>query len=290
MKLASDKGTDTAARQQAILSLGQFADPKKLFPMLKRQVRDRQVSEAVVKTIAVCEQDEVAGMVLREYNRLNDQGKRNAVDTLCSRKAWAMKLLDAVAKGGIPTESITAWHARQMKLFGDEKLTEKLTEVWGRVRESDEDRLAQMNDLRKVMTKERLAKADREIGKKLFVKNCAACHAMFGEGGNTGPDLTGADRKNLNYLLENIIDPSASVATSFRASLLVMDDGRLLAGVVMDNDGQTLKLQTKEELLTLEVDSIDEIKQTELSLMPAKLLDQLTEQQKVDLFGFLMSR
>ena len=112
----------------------------------------------------------------------------------------------------------------------------------------------------------------------------------FGEGGSTGPDLTGADRKNLNYLLENIVDPSASVATTYRASVLAMDDGRLLTGVVLDNNGQTLKLQTQEELLTLEVESISEIKQTELSLMPDGLLDKLTDAEKVDLFGFLMSR
>ncbi len=290
MKLASMKDSDSAARQQAILALGQFADPEKLFPLLKSQIQDRMVSESVVKVIAACEQDEVAGLLLAEYKRLSVQGKRNAIDTLCSRKAWAMELLVAVAKGSVPAASVTAWHARQMQLFDDEQLTERLTEVWGRVRATDGQRVAQMDTLREMMSKDKLAKSDHAIGKELFTKNCATCHVLFGEGGNTGPDLTGADRKNMNYLLENIVDPSASVATSFRASVLAMEDGRLLTGVVMDNNGQTLKLQTKEELLTLEVDSIDEIKQTELSLMPEKLLDNLSEQEKVDLFGYLMSR
>ena len=289
MKLAADRGADTTARKQAILSLSQFADPEKLFPLLKSQINDRKVHEAVVKSMSVCDQEQVAKLILRQYGRLPIQGKRNAIDTLCTRKPWAMELLDAVKRGVVSPESVTAWHARQIQLFDDEALTEQLTSVWGKVRETDQERMVQIDGLRKMMKKD-LASADVASGKKLFTTNCASCHAMFGEGGSIGPDLTGADRKNLNYLLENIVDPSATVATTFRASVLAMEDGRLLTGVVLDNDGQTLKLQTQEELLTLEVDSVEEIKQTELSLMPEKLLDKLSDKQKVDLFGYLMAK
>jgi putative heme-binding domain-containing protein len=146
-----------------------------------------------------------------------------------------------------------------------------------------------MERLREIMTAEKLETANLANGKKLFATNCATCHAVFGEGGNNGPDLTGADRKNLNYLLENIVDPSASVATSYRASVLALEDGRLLTGVVLDRTPKTLKLQTQDELLTIETDSIEEIRQTELSLMPEELLGKLTDSEKVDLFGYLMS-
>ena len=69
-----------------------------------------------------------------------------------------------------------------------------------------------------------------------------------------------------------------------------MKDGRLMTGVVLDNDGQTLKLQTQDELVTLEVSSVEEIKQTELSLMPEKLLDKLTDGEKVELLKYLMAK
>ncbi len=289
MKLAIEKEADATARKQAILSLSQFAEPEKLFPVLKSQINDRMVNEAVVKSISVCDQEEVAQLILNQYRRLTTQGKRNAIDTLCTRKPWAMKLLDAVERGVVLPRSVTAWHARQIQLFDDEGLTTQLTTVWGKVRDTDQERLSQINSLREMMAKE-LSSADAASGKKLFATHCASCHAMFGEGGNIGPDLTGADRKNLNYLLENIVDPSATVATTYRASVLAMEDGRLLTGVVMDNGGQTLKLQTQEELVTLEVDSVEEIKQTELSLMPEGLLDKLSDKEKVDLFVYLMSK
>jgi putative heme-binding domain-containing protein len=289
MKVAANKEVDTVARQQAILSLSQFADPKDLFPLLKGHVKDRMVSTAVVKAMAVCDHDEIPSLILNEYRRLSSDGKRNAIDTLCVRKKWANKLLGAVERGRVESSELTAWHARQIQMFDDGPLTERLAKAWGKVRETDQERVAQIDNLREMMNKD-LSSADVTSGRKLFATHCASCHVMFGEGGNIGPDLTGADRKNLNYLLENIVDPSASVATSYRASVLAMEDGRLLTGVVMDNDGQTLKLQTQEELVTLEVSAVEEIKQTELSLMPEKLLDKLSNKEKVDLFGYLMSK
>ena len=287
-KIANDKGAETDARQQAILSLSQFADPANLFPLLKRNINDRMVSTAVVKAMSVCQHDGVPGHILRVYPQLTDEGKRNGIDTLCGRKNWANKLLGAIEEGKIRSSALTAWHARQIQLFNDEALTDQLGKVWGKVRETDQERQAQIDELRELMKTD--VPFDVTTGKKMFTTHCASCHAIFGEGGNTGPDLTGADRKNLNYLLENIVDPSASVATNFRASVLAMEDGRLLTGVVLDNDGQTLKLQTQKELLTLEVSAVEEIKQTELSLMPEKLLDQLSDNEKIQLFKYLMSK
>ena len=288
-KIAVDKKADPTARSEAILALGQYGDPKELFALFKGSINDRLVSPAIVKTLAVCRNPEVADAILNQYRWLPEDAKENAMDTLCIRKPWADKLLSAMGNGRLTSERLTAWHARQIQLFNDDALTEKLAKVWGKVRETGADRLVQINQLRGMLTEDQIASANVSDGKKLFSRHCASCHAMFGEGGNIGPDLTGSDRKNLNYLLENIVDPSATVATSYRTSVLAMEDGRLLSGVVMDNDGQTLKLQTQEELLTLEVDLIEEIKQTELSLMPEKLLDKLSEQEKANLFGYLMS-
>ena len=288
--IAADKRADTDARRQAIASLAQFAEPASLLPLFKSLLRDHNFRETVVKAISVCQEPEVASLVLKEFPKLNATGKQQAIDTLCSRKPWTQQLLVAIEKGRIAASELTAWHARQIQLYGDERLTQQLEQVWGQVRGSNEQRIAQIDQLRQSMPPQTLASADLSAGKKLFTDNCATCHVLFGEGGNVGPDLTGADRKNLNYLLENIIDPSASVATTYRSSIVALEDGRQLTGVVLDNDGQTLKLQTKTERLVLELSAIEDIKTTELSLMPDNLIDKLSEEEKVDLFGFLMSQ
>ena len=41
--------------------------------------------------------------------------------------------------------------------------------------------------------------------------DCSACHKLYGIGGDIGPDITGSDRRNLDYILENVLDPSGAV-------------------------------------------------------------------------------
>ena len=160
--------------------------------------------------------------------------------------------------------------------------------LWGRVESTSAEREEQISQLRTQLTPSFLSEANLEQGQALFEKNCASCHVMHGTGGRIGPDLTGSDRRNLNYLLENIIAPSSVVAQTFQTSIILLEDGRLLTGVVTEQNDRTLKLQTKEELLTIDRRTIEESKRTKLSLMPDGLLDPMTPEQKRDLFAFLM--
>ena len=59
----------------------------------------------------------------------------------------------------------------------------------------------------------------------MFAKTCQQCHKLYGEGGAIGPDLTGSNRSDLDYLLSNLIDPSAEVGRDFRMSV-VQHEGR----------------------------------------------------------------
>ena len=111
---------------------------------------------------------------------------------------------------------------------------------------------------------------------------------MFGEGGKVGPDLTGGNRTNLNYVLENVLDPSATLAKSYRSSLFVLEDGRLIIGVVLQETDRIVSVQTKDEIVKLDKDTIEDRKLSNQSLMPDGLLTPLTEDQKVDLIGWLM--
>ena len=122
-----------------------------------------------------------------------------------------------------------------------------------------------------------LAAADLSNGRKLFVQVCANCHTLFGTGGKIGPDLTGAQRSDLGYLLENIVDPAATVAADYRMSTVALADGRLLNGIVGDHGGTgpTLTLQTATERLVVNRGDVEEIRASDLSLMPDGLLDVL---------------
>ena len=124
----------------------------------------------------------------------------------------------------------------------------------------------------------------------MFRQSCASCHKLYGEGKSIGPDLTGANRSNLEYLLINIVDPGAVVPRQFTTSVVALKDGRVINGVVIVATEQTLTLQTDKDQITLNRDEIEELRDTGKSLMPDGMLDKLNDQEIRDLFAFMMFR
>ncbi len=157
------------------------------------------------------------------------------------------------------------------------------------MRVSAAEKQALIDRYKAALSSDTLAKADTSAGRALFNKTCANCHVLYGAGRKVGPDLTGSNRKNLDYLLENIVDPSASVGADFRVLLVTLADGRVISGVVSQQNERTITLETPQEPLTLDRREIDESKQSPNSLMPDGQLQNLSAQEIRDLIGYLMS-
>jgi putative heme-binding domain-containing protein len=210
------------------------------------------------------------------------------LDALVSRPAWAAVMLESVGKGRIARTEVTAFHARQIRDFKDVALTKKLTEVWGELRESAADKKELIEKLKKQLDAPTLAKANLSQGRVLFTAICGACHQMYGQGGKIGPDLTGSGRSNLDYLLENIADPSGVVSADYRMSLLTLKDGRVLSGVITGTTNKTLSLRTLTEPLTLDRSEITKTETSPMSMMPEGLLLAFQPDQIRDLIAYLM--
>ena len=146
-----------------------------------------------------------------------------------------------------------------------------------------------IDQLRTELPSEVVAKSDPRVGRAIFQKSCANCHVLYGVGVKIGPDLTGSNRKNLDYLLENIVDPSASVGADFRTIIALLKDGRVINGVMTATTARTLTLQTAQDPVTLDREEIDSIKQSKTSLMPDGLLQNQSTAQIRDLICYLMS-
>src|SRR5205085_7316169 len=116
-------------------------------------------------------------------------------------------------------------------------------------------------------------------GKVLFTKTCATCHTLFDEGNKVGPELTTADRKNRDFLLTSIVDPSAYIRPEFVAYVVNLKDGRALTGLVAESSPKAITLlNDKNERTVIARDRIDDMSASAVSLMPEKILDPLREQ------------
>ena len=176
-----------------------------------------------------------------------------------------------------------------MQSYGDDAISVRVAELWPELAEQSREKAERIAELRRQLTSEFLAKADTSNGRWLFSQSCANCHTLFGEGKKIAPDLTGAQRHNLNYLLENIADPSATVSKNFQMRIVLLEDGRVLNGVVLAENEKTLTIQTATEQIVIQRDEVDIMRDSKLSMMPENLLNVLKEDQVRDLIGYLMS-
>lgn len=136
---------------------------------------------------------------------------------------------------------------------------------------------------------------DLSNGKKMFgVAQCYKCHRISGQGGNAGPDLTPAGRRfSTRDMLETIIDPNKSISDQYQATIFQMEDGQLLTGRVVNLNGDEYLVQTDmikpNQLEHLKVSQIEAMKPSDVSVMPAGLLDNLTRDEILDLVAYLKS-
>ena len=286
--LVEDKSLSTESRKDALdVLLSVKADG--LLPVLKKWLTDREMGFAAIRGLAVIHDEELAKELVARFENLRHNGIDAALETLSSRPDYAILLLKGIKENKINASLMTPFLIRQIASFESEEVQTLLNEVWGTVRSTPEDRLRLIQEYQSKLDSQVLKDADVAKGRKLFDATCASCHKLFGTGGNIGPDITGANRSNLTYLLDNILDPSAMVAKQFRMSIIELEDGRILTGVVSDL-GKTYSLQTAKEKLVFPKSEVTQIKQSTHSLMPDGILEKLSEEDTVNLIAYLMSR
>lgn len=248
---------------------------------------DPALRAAAIRALAAYNDPQTATTLLKRYSGLAPAERDDAIATMAARPVWAMALLDAIRTGKVPRRDVTTTTARQILAFGDAKLTAALESSWGSLRPTARDKAPLIAKYKGILNDGALPPADPDRGHTLFSRMCGQCHRLFGEGNDVGPDLTGSDRANSDYILENVLDPSASVGRDYTLTTVATSDGRVVAGIVREQTPAGLTIRTSSELLTLPRDEIAAVKTSNTSMMPEGQLDPLTPQEIRDLFSYL---
>lgn len=285
-QLCFDRDASMEDRRQAMVALFE-RDTAGFGSSLLELLDEEALRGEAMRGLARYDLEQAAEKIVSRYPDLASQDRQTALQTLASRRGSAGRLLDSIESGLIPAADLTAFTARQIEAFNDADLSQRLESLWGKVRDTPRDKARQIQTLQRALTPEVIAQADKVRGEQLFQKHCATCHKFFGQGGNVGPDITGAQRTNLTYMLENIIDPSASVAKEYRMQMIQTDEGRVLTGLVESESDEFITMINANERVSIPRSEISQRKQSELSVMPDGLLEALDERQIRDLFGYL---
>ena len=282
----TDPAAGEAARQTALQTLVEAGAPD-LLPLLRDLLTDRVLRGPALRGLAAYNDPDTPALILRHYASFTDAEKADAVTTLASRPAYALALLDAMERGAVPRHDLSAFTARQLLHLKDQQLTDKLTRVWGVIRPPAQDKAAVLSRYLALVPPDALKKADRTHGRQVFARTCATCHTLFGEGGKIGPDLTGAQRANPDYVLSKVLDPSAAVSRDYQVTVIMTAGGRTLNGIIKEEDEKTVTLQTQNEVVRVPKADIEERQRSPLSMMPEGQLTQMSDADVRDLTAYL---
>jgi putative membrane-bound dehydrogenase-like protein len=287
-RLLLDAKTGPETRKAALTGLVRRRPPNLAEDLQQLIVRGQLIKLSLQAGTAVND-PRLARTVLDRYDNFTKADRSTAIDLLVARRSSARLLVTAIERKEISVRDLTAGQARQIAALNDPSLLERLERVWGTVRPSSAERLRKIKEWERKLDPSRIAKADLSAGRQVFKQACASCHRLFGEGRTIGPELTGANRRNLHYLVSNVIDPSAVVPADFRLAVVVTNDGRVITGVVSRRTDSTLTIQTATEAIQIKSQDIDMMKITPKSMMPDGLLDKISEAKIRDLFAYMMS-
>ncbi len=257
--------------------------------LLLQLLNDNTLRSAALRGLASFDQPETAGVLLKLYPQLDGNERRLAISTLSVRPASAKALMKAVGEKHVQLVDVPADTVRQLRQFNDPALNEQIATVWGVVRTTPVERLKQIATTKKMLNTRTRVTPDLNLGRTLYQKTCAQCHQLFGTGGKVGPDITGSNRVNLDYLLENIYDPSAIIPKEYAATFIITKDGRSLTGIVKERNAKTLTLATATETLTLPLEDIEGEKPSDVSMMPEDQLKPFSELEVRSLIAYLQS-
>jgi putative membrane-bound dehydrogenase-like protein len=135
-------------------------------------------------------------------------------------------------------------------------------------------------------------KGNPDHGRDVFFQSpagCVKCHAIAGEGGRVGPDLTELGWLNpRSYILNSILNPSDDIAGGFAGLALETKDNGSLEGYIHRESSSEIEFVTSEGK-TLKIRKRDIARRTarNASGMPDALEDALTTQELADLLAFL---
>jgi putative membrane-bound dehydrogenase-like protein len=287
-KMLADTHAETRVRQNALAAL--LAGRDKALPNLLHQlVGETALRGAALRGLAAYDDPKTPEVILELYPKLTLEDRRDALNTLAARPSFARALLDAVAARRIAPTEVSADLVRQMRNLRDKALDQRIADTWGIVRATAADRARLIATYRQKLTAPSPTPPDLALGRAVFAKTCQQCHTLFGVGGKVGPEITGSNRASLDYLLENIFDPSAVIPKEYAVSVIGLTSGRVITGIVRGETRDALTVVTPTETLTVSRQDVEYRNPSDVSMMPDDLLKTVSEEEIRALIAYLQS-
>ncbi|MAT30653.1 MAG: hypothetical protein CMP29_02545 [Roseibacillus sp.] len=290
--------TPLSQRLDLIKALGELADApsEEIFLALVRNEKmEPAIRLAALTGLRRYSGKDIPSTLLSLYPRLQGDLRQVSQSLLASRPAWAHQLLLAVKDGIIDKASISQANILLMNHYEDSEIQNLLTQHLRSSPRSNKHKAERITEIKALLSAERPI-GNPSDGYTVFAQQCAACHKFRDQGRDIGPDLTGYEMKNLDYLVPAIIDPNLGIREGFELSTITLRPAgnatsAILTGFITDANDLTVTIKDLSGIRTVIArKDLSQLTRAPVSVMPDGLLDQLTDQQIRDLVAYLQSK
>ncbi len=251
---------------------------------------DKAILRRAIQALATLPHEGTPELLLAKFSSFDATAQNDAINTLATTPAGARGLLLAVKDGKVSRSLLSPFLARQMDTLKDDQVKALIKEVWGDLNAPKADLEQRKVKFRTTLSPAALAKADAIKGKMIFTATCGTCHRLLGEGQDVGPDLTGSNRADLDYLLDNVLDPNAVIGKDYQLNVFELNDGRIASGVIKEETAAAYRVTLPGGIEQI-VKKAEVKKRTlsPMSTMPEGLFDALPADMLLDLVKYLQS-
>ncbi|MFO0947594.1 MAG: c-type cytochrome [Planctomycetota bacterium] len=286
--LIRDAAATTSSRKALIAVLGETQDPDVQPALLALIARGNpaEIQSEAIAALRPFSNPSLFEELLRHYATSSKELRMQMRSLFFNRLEWAREFLTRMDGGRIAKEDIAVDELSPLALHEDGVINELVRKHWGSIGAGTPEEI--LAEVRRLNNDLRAAAGDDNAGREQFRKHCAACHQLFGEGNKIGPDLTTANRKDRDYLLVSLVNPSVVIRKEYLAYIVETADGRVLTGLISDQTPATVTLlDAKNQKTTIPMSQIVNMKESTVSLMPERLYRELSPSALRNLFAYL---
>lgn len=285
----SDSGRLPRLRAEA-LELLQLGGDAEVGALAANLLGDDALRDSALAALPRYMNEPIAAAVIQALPDFPLEARNEGINLLASRPETTVILLRAIQSERLSASLVSPVLMRQMRNHGKESVNALMDAIWGKMNPGPANLPRQVRRWKFALTTKRLSRVDLSYGRQVYENTCGACHTLFGEGAPLGPDLTGSNRANLDYILENVLAPNAIIGNAYQLNVIATKDGRSLSGMVRSEDDRrvTLAMAGGAEV-SLNKDEIESRRILEQSMMPEGLFDAIPEDDVAALVAYLAS-
>jgi len=245
---------------------------------------DPELQTAAIAALARLRTDDVPQLLLEQWPGAAPQLRARILETLMSRAAWTENLVAALEEGVLTSADLDATARGRLSEHPQDGLRRRAIALLGAPTSQDREQV-----IARYQSVFELA-GDPQRGAAVFKQRCAACHQHQGIGTNVGAQLSALTNKSADFLVTAILDPNRAVEFKFMGYNVLMNDGRVLSGLIVDESAASLTIAKSDGTLdTVLRSEFERLSSTRRSFMPEGLEQDLNPQDLADVISFVQS-